>query len=437
MTIKDRLIQLKYYCGLIKDTSSLIYKRALINSIPDELKDDFEFILECLAGKHKLGYKFIRRNYGEGSYIRGVENRELTLREYCEPLFNLSDLSNYQIDAAHYCCPIEQEFLASFLNRELKLGIGTSLLPKEETAPMLAKKYEGCLKPDKNGYYLTEKLDGNRCIARYNNTTGKWEFLSRNGKLMHVNFDMFLLPKEFVYDGEVLSVQQTLNSCLRANNNFNMINVKDNFNVTSGTINKHSLDKQLIYNIFDIQIDDAYCNRRKMLNSLEQKIFDTEHCDIRILPARHIIEDVHEIASNMLDNIVKSGGEGVMINYGSASYSHKRTDQLLKYKKVQTMDMLVTDILDGSGKYKGMVGAIECIAMGKDGTTCMCQVGSGIEDWQRQTWADFPDSIIGKVVEVEYFSLSQNKSTDGTSVYSLRFPRLKRIRTDKTKPSLY
>ena len=40
-----------------------------------------------------------------------------------------------------------------------------------------------------------------------------------------------------------------------------------------------------------------------------------------------------------------------------------------------------------------------------------------------------------KIVEIAYFSESQNKSTNGSTYYSLRFPRLKRVRNDKSDVS--
>lgn len=54
-------------------------------------------------------------------------------------------------------------------------------------------------------------------------------------------------------------------------------------------------------------------------------------------------------------------------------------------------------------------------------------------------WARDIRRIIGKTIEVSYFSLSQTKEDRelGNNVYSLRFPRLKRVRDDKTETSEY
>ena len=102
------------------------------------------------------------------------------------------------------------------------------------------------------------------------------------------------------------------------------------------------------------------------------------------------------------------------------------------------MDLKVIDIKPGTGKNEGLVGSIECLAYDKEeDRVYSCSVGSGLTDWMRQRWAQYPEKILGKIVEVQYFSISQNESDKGTSRYSLRFPRLKAIREDKQTTSIY
>jgi DNA ligase-1 len=131
------------------------------------------------------------------------------------------------------------------------------------------------------------------------------------------------------------------------------------------------------------------------------------------------------------------GGEGCMINLASGLYNHKRTDSLLKLKKVQTIDMKVYDFDYGTGKYEGMIGALKAKCVTDDGKIIKCDIGSGLSDDQRLLWANDFSQICGKIVEVAYFSLSQTSKDKGTNVYSLRFPRLKSVRKDKVETSEY
>jgi DNA ligase-1 len=191
-----------------------------------------------------------------------------------------------------------------------------------------------------------------------------------------------------------------------------------------------------VYNIFDVMIDDAsYEDRRIMLNNI-----DIESNNVRILPVLARFKDATDLQMNadkILEKVVSVGGEGLMINIGDGNYMHKRTDQLLKYKKSYTMDMRVVTTQPGTGKYEGMVGALEVIAETSDGKIITCQVGSGLSDNDRLAWSLRPTDIIGQIVEVEYFSLSQPSDLLGSKFYSLRFPRLKRVRKDKIITSEY
>lgn len=434
MTLSQRVEFFTEIFDLLQSTTSLNHKRAIVNIIPEYLKEDFEYILEVLNGIHKFGYTYEPVDL-QGDVRNEIDTVKDVLQFLQEPMLqkNLS-LTNIQRHTSQ-TYPWRQ-FFEPIVNRTLKLGIGKSLLPKDGLSPMLAKKFEGKIRSCTGGYFLTEKLDGNRCIARYDGE--KWIFTSRNGKVMNVQFDMSGLPKEYVYDGEILAPKQVemsmeIYKCITSNaetyKKFSNV-----FNETSGLINRHSLQKQLVYNIFDIMTDDApYVERRLELNRLK-----TESSEVRVVPMLAYYKDASDLNANigtMLDKVIDIGGEGLMINLGDSDYMHKRTDNLLKVKPTYTIDMKVTGIQYGTGKYEGMVGALEAVC--DKGVIISCKIGTGLSDEQRLAWALRPEEIIGKVIEVGYFSLSQDSALKGSNIYSLRFPRLKRVRTDKDETSPY
>ena len=437
-TTQERIDYLEYICNDLQDTTSLNEKRDIVNSIIPECKDDFNYILEILANKYPLGYTYDPHRVLPSRYC----TTNLTLREYLKPLWEpkkQADLSVTTCINAMRKVDINPYFIASIVNRTLRLGIGKSLLDKSDTSPMLAKKFEGTLTFDPLGYYITEKLDGNRCIAKFVN--GKWTFWSRNGKPMNVDFDMRNFNPDFVYDGEVMTRQQTDRSrklwedvCFPRSSisSENKIST-EYFRAASGLINQHTLNKDLVYNIFDIADTSAsYNERRQFLDT----IIDGKNT--RIVPIlQKCNKNDTESITKLLDFVTSQGAEGLMINTASAKYEHKRTNSLLKYKQVQTMDMKVIDWEYGVGKYECMVGNLVCEIVTKDGKYITCKVGSGLTDEQRLEWALKPDLILGKIVEVAYFSVSQNATTDGTMTYSLRFPRIKSVRKDKIITSEY
>lgn len=438
MTFTERICYLQEVFDDIMDTTSLNEKRDIIDSIPAELKEDFEFCVECLNGIHKFGYTY--EPYKLANEFIVVKTVKEVLEYLLEPV-RTKNLTQWNIQFHVSRTYPWKEFFEPIVNRTLKLGIGKSILPKDGLSAMLAKKYEGKIKHSKGGYYVTEKLDGNRCIASYDGT--KWVFTSRNGKPMHVNFDMSDLPKEYVYDGEILAPQQvTMSEAI-----YDMIvkgegearKFKSVFNSTSGLINQHTLNKQVVYNIFDIMVDGiSYADRRDELEAINS-VFNSSK-DVRILPCIARFEnasDLHNNIRHILEKVVGVGGEGIMINTADGKYLHKRTDELLKFKLVQTMDMEVTSVAYGTGKYENMIGHIYCKSVMPDGKIVTCAVGSGLSDKQRLDWAIDANRILGKIVEVSYFDISQNSNDKGSEYYSLRFPRLKKVREDKSETSVY
>lgn len=444
MKLSERVDYLRYICELLQDTTSRNEKEQIVNDIDKNVKDDFDFILEVLDGRHPIGYTFIAQYPGEMSEENELQS--LTFKEYITPLWlptHNGDWSRASIAGAVNLVKYFNDFIEPIVNRTLRLGISKSVLVKEDTSPMLAKKFDPeKILMDKNGYFITEKLDGNRCIAVY--LGNRWQFMSRNGKPMKVNFDMTGLPTQFIYDGEVTSPIQTRRSIAfeqvtrnpyEYNAHIATKSSTDDFQVTSGLINSKSTDKDLIYNIFDIcNTKTNYVERRKLLDSFT--ICSKNVRVLKVLQSCHSKEELAFTTSNLLDFITSNGGEGIMINLGSGEYVQTRTGLLLKYKKVQTMDMQVIDLEPGEGKYEGLVGALICQCKLADGNTVSCKVGTGLTDEQRSYWAMSNDRIIGKIVEVAYFSLSKT-GVPGCIKYSLRFPRLKRVRYDKSGTSQF
>lgn len=431
MTLTERINYFESLFDELLSTNSINEKREIVDCIPDELQEDFNYIVECLNGIHKFGYTYYK-SFGAYKSLTCF-NTVKELLQYLQEPYKQKCLTQENI-FVHITDTCEcEDFLEPIINRTLKLGIGRSLLDKVDTSPMLAKKYEPdkIKLVDKNGIFITQKLDGNRCIAKYDGT--RWHFLSRNGKEMHVDFDMSGLPTDYIYDGEVLSPYQTFQSAnLLTGKN---ILSENTFNVTSGLINRHDKNKQLVYNIFDIiEPKKMYCERREILDNMSEGV---EFKNVRILPvlARGSRDFSEDSIFGLLDAVTSEGAEGLMINFGSEVYQNKRTTALLKFKKMKTIDMKVLNVYHGTGKYEDCVGTLYCECTTEDGKIIHSYVGSGLSDTQRMRWSYMPSEIIGKIIEVGYFEISQPSNDRGSNNYSLRFPRLIKVRKDKDETS--
>ena len=95
---------------------------------------------------------------------------------------------------------------------------------------------------------------------------------------------------------------------------------------------------------------------------------------------------------------------------------------LIKLKNIAPIDLRVIDVFKGKGKYLNELGGVICEL--PNGNTV--KIGSGFSDADRLTYWSESFKIIGQIIEIEYHELTPNGS--------LREPRYKGIRYDKTEP---
>lgn len=391
---------------------------AFRNIVDDDVKIDLDFCFEVLAGKHKLGYTY--RSYPNYTNFHDSLSKtydDYNIRGFVEVLKDLSS-TEVDINTATLSTPEKcRVFIAMLVNREWKLGYSNRDEMITNLSPMLAKKY-----PESHHeqyYYIQEKLDGNRCIAYFDHDEQKWKFQSRSGKPLKVDFDMSWVPNDVekpVFDGEIMTLGHAGSR---------------DFNRTSGAINgKYTNKSDLHYYIYDIVAEKLTYEQRKEI--LDEFAMNGTGAQCSILPVLDKVwvypnTDYNWKLDEWLDTITAKGGEGIMLRDPDAYYQHKRTDALLKYKKLQSMDLRITGWNEGKGKYEGAIGSFICE---NDEGTIKVSV-AGISDAVR--WSD-PDWWIGKIIEVAYFDYSVSKTNDKIS---LRFPRMKKLRDDKNETSVY
>jgi DNA ligase-1 len=280
----------------------------------------------------------------------------------------------------------------------------------------LANKYfDNPKKLEGKEFAITTKLDGFRLIAM-KDETGNVSFYSRVGQRIEGLVEIEEELKTGFPEGTVLDGELTIS------NYFDMPS-KEAYKAASKIIRlKGDTPKRgLTYRVFDgMHIDEwrsqncthTYDERRNLLEGLfGYTAAPIPH--IEFLPVLYRGNDTSKI-TEILEEIIAAGGEGCMCNVCDAPYRFTRTWDLVKVKKFNSLDLLVVDMEEGSGRLAGTLGAIH--VRYKDGN--IVKVGSGFSDEERKLYWAQPDLILNKIVEVKYFESSRN--ADGTE--SLRFP---------------
>lgn len=296
----------------------------------------------------------------------------------------------------------------------------------------LAHTYTGNELRDGEWFSLSEKVNGVR--ATYFNNG----LVSRSGKIIvgveHIldclNTIKKLLCDKYhctmIFDGELRLQDKYIDPYWSDNEAF-----KASAGIVNSTKN-YSEKYKLKFVIFDIiPVSDfvseksflKYSNRLELLNYVKS-ILNTD-C-VEVVNIMYSGKDKASIDA-VMNEAIDLGWEGLMINR-DLPYEFKRTKNILKYKLFNTIDLAVIGYTEGTGKYAGTLGALECSF---DGNSVF--VGTGFDDLTRDIiWAS-ADSNIGRICEVKYKDITSDKYT---GLKSLQFPVFVCFKEDKSNADI-
>ena len=318
-----------------------------------------------------------------------------------------------------------EELIHCIIDKDLKTRAGDKIINKAipdhipEFSVALADKYEPKLVDWKDGWYVSRKIDGARCVAIVDEA-GNTTFFSRTGK----TFDTLdvvaggikaLGVTNVVFDGELCLVDNDGNEDFQG--------VMKELRKKDHTIPNPS------FKIFDMVTADEFYSKKGSKNrpySIRYAnlcaIMQPNECPcLTVLEQELIHNDEHfqEWVKEAADN----GWEGVMLR-ADEPYKGKRSKDLLKVKKFFDDEYQVVNaemgpfryIKDGKETEETM---LSCVMINHKEYTV--RVGSGFTIEQRQEFYKNPKKILGKQILVQYFE--ETKNQDGG--ISLRFPTFK------------
>jgi DNA ligase-1 len=318
-----------------------------------------------------------------------------------------------------------EELVHCIIDKDLKTRAGDKLINKAipdhipTFSVALADKYVPKIVDWKDGWYVSRKIDGARCIAIVDNH-GNSTFYSRTGK----NFDTLgvvgdgikaLGLTNVVLDGELCLVDEDGNEDFQG--------VMKELRKKDHTIPNPS------YKIFDMITHDEFYSQKgeknrpfgiRLKNLTE--IMKKNECPCLTLLEQSLVKDESQF-QEMIKESSQNGWEGLMLR-SDASYKGKRSKDLLKYKAFSDDEYEVLDTEMGPFRYVKDGAECEetmlsCVMIQHKGHTV--RVGSGFSIEQRQEFYKNPKKILGKIITVQYFEETENEKGG----ISLRFPIFK------------
>jgi DNA ligase-1 len=325
-----------------------------------------------------------------------------------------------------------RKYLMKILTKRMNIGIGAKLINKavgKELIPdpslMLATDdHETIENWDK--IYCEEKYDGVRVIALFKN--GEVSYFTRAFN----ELDSSCFPKitsdlkksmsdsglsgDWFFDGELTDLNRKSVSGKVTQ-------------ILKGKVD-HKIEAGMLFNVFDFEEASTlergvgvldYITRRHTLENLLKRLPETS--PVKLAKLWELTES-SEVPS-IYKEIVKLGGEGVICK-DNGVYECKRSKSWVKFKEVSDCDLEIIGWYPGEGKREGFIGGFFCTDSSK---TMNVKIGSGFTDSDLKELSSDPDSLIGKIVAVQY----NVAITDKHGNRSLFLPRFIEVRNDKDK----
>jgi len=320
--------------------------------------------------------------------------------------------------------------LIKIISKDLECGVSTATANKIWGKDFI-KKFPCMLASsmneknlDKIEYpaFVQTKMDGMRAMAVVKN--GAVTVYSRNGRVLDVSsqFEELIdvpIDNDYVIDGELLVAD---NGKLLDRQSGNGILNK----ALKGTISDEERKKIIMVAWDYIPLSDFEEGKCEMPTNVRMYYLDSivQHVPAISVIDNHIVKSIEE-ATNIFNELLSKGEEGVILKNIKSEWVSKRSHDLVKMKEILEADLEIIGVVEGTGKYVGKLGSI--IVKDK-GHNIEVNVGTGFNDEQRDEYWKDKDKLIGNTVAVQY---NAKISSKGDSKDSLFLPVFVEIRTDK------
>ena len=358
-----------------------------------------------------------------------------------------------------FCNYILYELYELVIKRDIRAGVSTKSINKVfpnliPTTPYmrcsLLKDYkETNLFGKHNTIFVQKKADG--VFSYIIKEDNQLKFQTRNGTIYYVEGiekDFDFIPNNTVLVGEALIKSNgkeldrktgngLINKLIKSESSFETLEKeyskattskqKENIQIKQLQLKQQLKDiaEGLHFEVWDIisvgEFDlgysgEVYSSRLSKLEKLLHKILNR----VSLIETIEVIS--LEIAEEIAEQYISLGYEGAIIKSKDLLFENKTSKSQIKIKSELDSDLLCVGVIEGNGKYKGLVGALKCISACGN---LKVSVGSGLSDEMRSEDFNF---YIGKIITVKYNEKITKKDSDEVSLF---LPRFVEVRADK------
>lgn len=283
--------------------------------------------------------------------------------------------------------PLRRLLALLLLGGVLQPGLPAYAAPEDAVPPvLLAQNYTDAIDP--SAYLVSEKLDGVRAL--WDGKTLRF----RSGRLIQAP-DWFVagLPAHPL-DGELWMGRRK-------------------FDLLSAAVRRQQPRdaewRQISYQVFEWpQAPGTFSER---VAALQISIARANLGWLQLVRQERIAD--HHLLQARLQQVVRAGGEGLMLHRADAQWQTGRTDALLKLKPQHDAEASVVAHLPGKGKYQGMCGALLVESVNGQ----RFRLATGMSDAQRRA-----PPPLGSVVTYRYRERTPNGLPRFASFMRIRVP---------------
>lgn len=413
------------FIKVVREANGLLNKQRILRSANETDKKVFKYAYDK-AITFGVTFDFI-----DWSTVK--DDSSVMLFEILDSLANRTLTGNAARSVVEHHAETHGDLIKLICNKDLDCGVSYGIIESvfgkklvNKFAVQLAKEIP--LEKLKYPMLAQIKYDGVRVIAIKEN--GKVTFKTRNGKEFKcpiIEQQILSIPQtnkvdNFILDGEFVLNFAEANSVAARTSIAGRINSALHGGILVGKDVQFAIFDYMTVEHFNAQkCPWTYKMRMDDLRYQLYSQFDDTYDNMFIVPGKMVHDAID--ANAYYESVSAEGFEGLILKSMNHIYTFKRSADWVKVKAIQSADLKCTAIIPGTGKYDGLIGALECSGIVK-GKQIKVNVGSGLSDAQRN-WVD--SMFEGKIIEVKYNELIQDSKT---GQWSLFLPRFVTVRGD-------